>query len=926
MENCILSNRKPAFPRNGATTKLGLFERGCLVALVSMFFAHGAQAQTWKGLPGRMFATDQSPVSAVMGDFNGDGITDIAVTCTNNETVAILIGNGNSGIANGTFQDPVLYAVGGVPATLVMGDFNNDTILDLATTNPTADTVTVLLGNGSGGVGDGTFQPGVQYATDIGPHGLVTGDFNGDDITDLATSNGPPGGGAKMGRSGASRGANTVSVLLGNGSAGTGNGTFQPPVNYGVGDEPQSIVTGDFNSDDITDLATCNALSDTVSVLLGNGSGGTGNGTFMPAADYAVGSEPAGLVTADFNGDMIADLAVSNKASDNASVLLGNGAAGIGNGTFTLDANYPVGDGPQNVIAGDFNEDGIDDLVMAGGDDFDVILLRGNGSGGVGDGTFQTATIYSAGVGTDSVAAGDLNGDGIADLVAVNGGGANISILLGDGAGGIGDGTFASAINSDAGLESFTAATADFNGDGILDIVTANAVGNDVTVLLGGGSGGVWDGTFLTAVSYAVGTSPRGVTTGDFNEDLVVDIVATNQGSSNCSVLIGIGNGTFQPAVNYGTGAGPRVVVTGDFNEDDIADLAIACQSAAGVSVLLGNGSLGVGDGTFGTAITYPADNGTRGVTTGDFNGDDITDLATANFQTDNVSILLGIGTGGVGNGTFQPPVNYGAGDQCPSVTTGDFNSGGITDLATANPVDDNVSILIGNGSGGVGDGTFQPAVDYVVGEEPFSIAMDDFDGDGIDDLVTANSVSHNVSVLLGNGTGGVGNGTFQSAIYFGTPLSPRSVATADFNGDGLPDVLTANFNTDTTSVLVNAGFADTTPPTSSATGPTGTLSQPSALFDVTWTADDSHLGSTGVADVELYYQLNGGGFTQYPGGPYSSSPISFNTSTTGGDGTYDFYTIARDNAMNVELKAPVLETSVTFNNISSVTDWHLLD
>lgn len=114
------------------------------------------------------------------------------------------------------------------------------------------------------------------------------------------------------------------------------------------------------------------------------------------------------------------------------------------------------------------------------------------------------------------------------------------------------------------------------------------------------------------------------------------------------------------------------------------------------------------------------------------------------------------------------------------------------------------------------------------------------------------------------------------------------------------------------------------TDPASAATGPTGSLTQPSPIMSVTYGASDTHAGSTGVASVQLFYQRDGGGYTSY--GTFTASPISFDTSSTGGDGTYDFYTIATDNANNVESKIATAETSVIFNDNTSVVDWNLVN
>src|SRR5262249_11018670 len=209
------------------------------------------------------------------------------------------------------------------------------------------------------------------------------------------------------------------------------------------------------------------------------------------------------------------------------------------------------------------------------------------------------------------------------------------------------------------------------------------------------------------------------------------------------------------------------------------------------VSVLVGNG-----DGTFQAAVNFGAGVGPRSVAVGDFNGDGVQDLAVANsgFVSTNVSVLLGNG-----DGMFQAAVNFGVGNFPVSVAVGDFNGDGVQDLAVVNGgVGYNgVSVLLGNG-----DGTFQAAVNFGAGVTPVSVAVGDFNGDGVRDLVVANFfISNNVSVLLGNG-----DGTFQAVVSFGAGSFPRSVAVGDFNGDGRQDLAVANQDSIDVSVLLGNG------------------------------------------------------------------------------------------------------------------------
>jgi hypothetical protein len=358
------------------------------------------------------------------------------------------------------------------------------------------------------------------------------------------------------------------------------------------------------------------------------------------------------------------------------------------------------------------------------------------------------------------------------------------------------------------------------NGDGFPDLIIANATcggcsTGQVSVLLGNG-----DGTFQAAVSYPAGIESSSVAIADVNGDGKPDVVVANLCQTapdpNCnngggvSVLLGNGDGSFQAPVSYTSGGyGTDSIAVADLNGDGHLDVVVAdycfnntnCTVDGAVSVLLGNG-----DGTFQAPITYDSE-GIYGlsVATGDVNGDGILDLVVANAgqcsTCDNGGLSVFLGNG---DGTFQAPVTYNSGGwETEWIAIADVNGDGRPDLIAASfcltyptcSSGGSVSVLLNNGGG-----TFQTALTYGSGGDySYAVAVGDFNGDGKPDLVALSqctigdadcgSAIGRVGVLLGNG-----DGTFQAArTHRSGGRYPVSVAIADVNEDGRPDLLVSN-------------------------------------------------------------------------------------------------------------------------------------
>jgi hypothetical protein len=361
-----------------------------------------------------------------------------------------------------------------------------------------------------------------------------------------------------------------VAVVLGSPPTALAQTVSFTRTDYQVGSFPSSVATGDLNGDGSLDLVVANGSDNTVSVLFGNP-----DATFQPAIQLAAGSGPVSVVIADFNGDGNLDIATANAGASeptrSVSVLLGDG-----NGHFGSPMTSATGTYPMAMAMGDVNNDGIPDLVLA--QETVVTILLGNG-----DGTFRSPVNYTTGgAKLRSITLGDFNNDGNLDIAAGDYLYNNVEVLLGDGFGNFGT----AATYTVDGHSSYVAA-GDFNNDGNVDLVSANRFSSDVTLLLGDGSGG-----FQSNGNFPAGQYCRALGVGDFDGDGNLDLAVANAefDDNTVSVLLGDGNGGFSPAVNLPAGMAPGSIAVGDFNGDGYPDLAIANHDSNSVTVLINTG------------------------------------------------------------------------------------------------------------------------------------------------------------------------------------------------------------------------------------------------------------------------------------------------------------------------------------------------
>jgi hypothetical protein len=335
----------------------------------------------------------------------------------------------------------------------------------------------------------------------------------------------------------------------------------------------------------------------------------------------------------------------------------------------------------QSPVAGDFNKDGRTDLIVV-----DAVDPTATGAASIngrlafarggGDGAFERNNSFSGGVFTSEARAGDFDGDGNLDLVVANSLGNNINVLLGNG-----NGTFRAPISAAVGQEPLALAVADFNGDGRADVAVGNRTGNSVTVLFGANSNTAPVGSPATLTA---GTDPASLATGDFTGDGKVDLLVGTAGNPAQSVpavltvFPGTGTGpggdaTFGAAVN--TSGPPGVTGVGDFNKDGRLDVAVSVSEAGVPTVLPGNG-----DGTFQVS-SVPV--GGLIALVADYDADGNLDVVAGGVPVQNTDNTTALAAAGNGNGTFQAAQTVAA-NQPGSGTVADFNGDGRPDLAFA--------------------------------------------------------------------------------------------------------------------------------------------------------------------------------------------------------------------------------------------------
>jgi hypothetical protein len=765
---------------------------------------------------------------------------------------------GGNAISGSSFSTRASLASGSGPVITLIADLNEDGKPDIAVADSTTQSVSVYQNRST----NGTLVPGsfgARVALSATANGadtrymFVAADVDVDGHLDLVT---------------ADFAANTVSIFRNMGTLGTlTTASFAPRVSFSMGSGPADLAVRDLDGDGRPEIVTANHGASSISILRNTGAPGlVSSNSFAPRIDLVAGSGTRGVAVADFDGDGKPDIATANYNAATISLFRNIGGGPLSAASFAAPTQLSGPQAAHYVRAADLDGDGKLDLVVTSYSGASLSVYRNTAVSGTLDGTsFAPRVDFGIGARGHTVSIGDLNGDSKPDLVVDAEIPSHVSVFQNVSTpGSFTSSSLAARVDLSSGNNAWGSAVGDLDSDGHPDIIFANFYDNTISlyhnlssvqpppqppapvpailsvsphsgmagtsVTLAGtnfspvaASNIVYLGAVRAEITAASATSltvlvPSGATCAA--PTVTVGGLTGTAGEMFTPTFAGghaINTANFSPRVSLVSGTGPTCTLIADLDGDGKPDLAVTDGQSHTVSVYRNESMAGaLTAGSFGRRVVLPGagggDNTPYMMVAADVDGDGKLDLVTTDLAANSVSVFRNVASpGSLTTNAFGPRVSFAVAAGPRNLTVRDLDGDGRPEIVTANYSASSISILRNTGAmGQVSSNSFAPRIDLAAGGGTHGVAIADFDGDGKPDIATANIDAATVSLFRNVGVGPLSIASFASPAQIATPQNAHYVRAADLEGDGKPELIVTAYLGGSLSVYRNTAVPGT--------------------------------------------------------------------------------------------------------------------
>ena len=734
-----------------------------------------------------------NPRGITTGFINDDNKPDLIVANQYGSSISVYINTSTPGNISFSSLPNLSTTPGSYCEQVVVGDFDGDDKADIAVTNnnnSSIGTISVFKNTSAGGV---SFAPNVDFTTGYnwGPYAINISDMDGDGKPDMVVSN--------------QIASSAISVFRNNSTVGAIS--FEPKVDFNGLQPSRYVVANDLDNDGKPEITTATGL--TYSIF--RNTVDKPNITSISPADACAGTTInitgtnfTGATAVSFGGVPATSFSVIS--STNISAVVGNGASGMVSvttavGTGTANGFTYTGPCVLSPIINSFTPTSASQgtLVTITGQNFSTtpsgnVVYFGAVKAAVSASTSTTLSVIVPSGATNRPITVTTN-----NLTAHSSKPFTLTFTEGDSCEEFSSSSFAKKQDFFAGGGPYSVTIADIDGNNKTDVFIANSSSNNISTLRNISS--LNFNAFASTENHNVGTQPLGICYGDIDGDGKQDLAAVNYASNTVSVFRNMSSEGviyYAPKIDFVTGSNPRNIFIQDINADGKPEIMVSNFGSNTFSVLR-NTSSGTGVISFASQISFATGNGPAGIFVLDMDGDNKADLAVTNLQSNSVSIFRNTSLNS-STISFDPKIDFATGSQPVSIFVNDLDNDSKPDIVVSNNGSSTVSILRNLSS--EGNLLFASKIDIVTGQGPFSVTVADLNGDNKPDIATSNVFDGTVSVLRNTSTTGAVN--FASKIDYSSGNGPRSISAGDIDGDGRPDLITANSVDNTVSVLRN--------------------------------------------------------------------------------------------------------------------------